>query len=283
MSTVRRLCSLLTATLLVACAAPSGPYPTFRGLPAATEVAVIQAYSPRTGTLDDVPVTIHRAPSPRAHRPALIYLGHCDGELKISDATILADLLERGVTVAQVESLRGTNRPSSVCADSFSRLLAATRIEEAYKARELLVARGLATRENVAIMGTSHGGRAVSEVVFDQKASVPFKAALAIYPHCQTLDVPDFRLQVPTLILMGSRDDWTPAQRCVELQRRVLGPVSFTLRLFEGAYHSYDHDAPARQVPTGTPKGFAFLQFDRAATVETHRLSREFFIRELGL
>jgi dienelactone hydrolase len=281
---MRGVMSWVSIVVLVAgCATATAPYPDFKPLAPANETVKVTSHSPFTNTLDEIPVQIHQPATLRPNRPALIYLGHCDGVLEPSDAAILADLLARGVTIAQVESMRGTHRPTMVCQDKISRVTAGMRIEEAYKVRDLLVAKGLAHVDNVAVMGTSHGGLAVTNLVFDHEVKVPFKAGLAIYPHCQTMDVKNFHLRIPALVMIGEKDDWTPAHRCVELQRRSLGDIPFRLRVFEGAYHSYDSDKPARTVRTGTDKGFSFLQFDRAATIETHRLSREFFIQHLGL
>jgi dienelactone hydrolase len=53
----------------------------------------------------------------------------------------------------------------------------------------------------------------------------------------------------PLLILVGEKDDWTPAEPCRQLAERSRGaglPVS--VRIYPGAHHSFDSNAPVRFV-----------------------------------
>ena len=42
------------------------------------------------------------------------------------------------------------------------------------------------------------------------------------------------------MILIGSKDDWTPADRCVELNKWVSNPEMLELVVYDGAYHDFD-------------------------------------------
>jgi dienelactone hydrolase len=54
----------------------------------------------------------------------------------------------------------------------------------------------------------------------------------------------------PLRILVGDRDDWTPAKPCEELTERAEAagyPVS--IKVYPGARHSFDSSAPTRYLP----------------------------------
>lgn len=53
----------------------------------------------------------------------------------------------------------------------------------------------------------------------------------------------------PLLILIGEKDDWTPAlpcQKLAESSRTTVYPVAITV--YPGAHHSFDSDRPVRYV-----------------------------------
>ena len=63
-------------------------------------------------------------------------------------------------------------------------------------------------------------------------------------------------MTVPTLILIGERDDWTPAQECrnmvdgrddLGISRQKTGGVPIRLIVYPGAYHAFD--APGLERP----------------------------------
>ena len=61
---------------------------------------------------------------------------------------------------------------------------------------------------------------------------------MALYPWCDGSDT----LATPLLILIGARDDWTPAARCRK-QVAALGPGSpARLEVYPGAHHGFDFE-----------------------------------------
>ncbi|MCF6120362.1 prolyl oligopeptidase family serine peptidase [Mesorhizobium muleiense] len=94
----------------------------------------------------------------------------------------------------------------------------------AYGALEFLTTLGFVDSRRVALMGFSAGGIAVlqavqlgaAEALMKQK----FQAAIAYYPSCS---VTSGEMAVPTLILVGERDDWTPASACRKMMERRSG------------------------------------------------------------
>jgi|SRR6266851_1278151 len=76
--------------------------------------------------------------------------------------------------------------------------------------------------KRIAVVGASAGGFVALELasihdvsVFAVSDEVKFKAAVAYYPLC---GVATQQLTIPTIILIGELDDWTPAKDC-ELKR----------------------------------------------------------------
>jgi dienelactone hydrolase len=60
---------------------------------------------------------------------------------------------------------------------------------------------------------------------------------VAYYPLC---GVASEELIVPTLILIGELDDWTPAKDCeLWMKRRADGGESVKLVVYPGAYHAF--------------------------------------------
>ena len=86
-------------------------------------------------------------------------------------------------------------------------------------------------------MGWSHGGGIVLQAAAQRNVS-PFRAAIAFYPWCDfVLD----GLNAPLLILVGEKDDWTPAARCRSSMASEAKP-EVLLKIYPGAYHCFDYD-----------------------------------------
>jgi dienelactone hydrolase len=101
--------------------------------------------------------------------------------------------------------------------------------------------------DRIALQGHSHGGAAVLFAALAEEGDrspppVPFfRAVTAFYPDCSLRGrtAKSFGALVPIEILIGDKDDWTPAERCRELLPRLTGgPVDLTV--YPGAYHGFD-------------------------------------------
>jgi len=58
------------------------------------------------------------------------------------------------------------------------------------------------------------------------------------YPWCDA--ALDDDIVIPTLILIGDKDDWTPSNRCVDLKNKLPNPEILDLIVYEDATHSFD-------------------------------------------
>jgi dienelactone hydrolase len=150
-------------------------------------------------------------------------------------------------------------------------------IADAYGALNYIARLAFVDRTRIAAVGYSQGadtaltiasGRLAAAFVLPQVAK--FKAAAAFYPPC--VNQRDARLALPTLILVGDRDEVTPAADCARLARaQPRGISKLKLIVLAGADHAFDNTDF-----TGGARVYGmWLKYDGAATerakAELHR------------
>jgi dienelactone hydrolase len=166
------------------------------------------------------------------------------------------------------DSFTARGHPDGVCTDaSRSRddVSPARRIRDAYAALAYLRTLPYVDRAHVGLMGGSHGGSTTltsmiapegdSDLLAKERRA-GFAAAVALYPggvaSRRTWSNPGvYQPVAPLLILIGDKDDWTPAEPCrrlTEAARQAGYPV--TIKIYPGAYHSFDSNYPVRYVAT---------------------------------
>ncbi len=116
------------------------------------------------------------------------------------------------------------------------------RVYDAYGALDFLSGYSFVDPERIALMGFSAGGIATLQAVqlgaAEALMAQKFKAAIAYYPICS---VSNGDMAVPTLILVGELDDWSPAEKCRKMMAQRSGKGSpVQLDVYEGAYHAFD-------------------------------------------
>ena len=115
-------------------------------------------------------------------------------------------------------------------------------VMDAYGALIWLAGQPFIDPERIALLGYSQGAMvALSAVTLDGVETLfdrHFRAAIAYYPLCS---LSDGAVSVPTLILIGDLDDWTPAQYCQAMMaQRSGGGASLRLVVYPGAYHGFN-------------------------------------------
>jgi dienelactone hydrolase len=135
--------------------------------------------------------------------------------------------------------------------------------------------------DRIGIIGHSHGGWTVMRAV--QKsyglAALGLRAGVAYYPSC----APQFDrdVDVPLLILIGDKDDWTPADRCRQLQAAGFAKPGLVEAIYyPNAYHSFDSNARDRTVPGSAGKTHR-LAYDPAAAPDAEMRTKAFFAKYL--
>lgn len=213
---------------------------------------------------------------------AVVLLHSCNGDWGRLDQRWGKRIASWGYVTLTVDSFgpRGLKN----CGDSASDHLAM----DAYRALNFLVKASFVDPDRVAVLGFSQGGRmalmSVERGAIEQTSPNKFAAAVAFYPPCRW-----FRgdVTVPTLILIGERDDLTPAADCRDMvdgrdemgmsrQRHEGAPVK--LIVYPGAYHGFD----VPDLATPTKLLGHYLEFNQSATDQSIVALREFLDATIG-
>lgn len=234
------------------------------------------------GVPQDIPAELFK-PDGDGPFPAIVILHDCSGLGPRSSgapgrwAPLLA---AQGYVVILPDSFTPRGYPQGVCTMPFGVSTATVnplpRIYDAYATLAFLRRLAYVDGAHVGVMGGSHGGTTV--LLADTAPTAPtaplaterlngFAAAIALYPGCGghfgawnvqrqfgdhglvTQYLGTYRPVAPLLILIGEKDDWTPAAPCEALAARAQaagGPV--TIKVYPGANHSFDSNAPVRYV-----------------------------------
>lgn len=130
------------------------------------------------------------------------------------------------------------------------------RVQDANAARRWLQSQPYVRPDRVSLVGWSNGGISVLWAVRRRGAPAAdtkdFRAAVAFYPGCGRLDNAGWSARIPTLILIGSLDDWTSAKGCEQMVTAARGSgARASIQVYPGAYHDFDHPTRPVQVRTG--------------------------------
>jgi dienelactone hydrolase len=259
------------------------------------------------GAAEWIPVTVVR-PEGLGPFPAVVILHDCSGlgpRSSGAPARWSRELTARGYVVVIPDSFTTRGFPEGVCTDasrSRGEVAPARRVVDAYAALAHARALPFVDGRRVGLMGGSHGGSttlaamAAPESEWEALARARrggFAGAVALYPGCRAAlgswhaDRGTYRAVAPLLILIGDKDDWTPAAPCVALARSsqpTEHPVEIVV--YPGAHHSFDSDRPVRfvasRVNMNAPGGRgATTGGDPGAWADSIRRVTEFFERTL--
>jgi dienelactone hydrolase len=161
---------------------------------------------------------------------------------------------------------------------------------DGYRALDFLVREPFVDPKRVAIVGFSQGGSltlwSVERGDIERTSEKnKFRAAAAFYPMCGSVKG---IMTVPTLILIGERDDWTPADACrkmveghddwgISRQKGAGAPIR--LVVYPGAHHAFD--VPALQTPIQYLGHH--LEFNQPARDQSIDALREFLDATIGV
>jgi dienelactone hydrolase len=214
--------------------------------------------------------------------PAVVLLHGCNGNSPRLDERWGKRLASWGYVALTVDSFGP--RGISGCGDRIPDDL----VTDGYRALNFLVRDPSVDPDRVAVLGFARGGRvALMSIEYghmEQTSSNKFRAAIAFYPSCVGFKG---NMTVPTLILIGELDDWTPANECrnmvdgrddwgISRQKGEGSPIK--LVVYPGAYHAFD--SPNLK----TPKELLghHLEFNQSATEQSITAVREFLDATIG-
>jgi dienelactone hydrolase len=219
-----------------------------------------------------------RRPDVADPSPAVVLLHGCGGFPEALDENWGATIAAWGYVTLTVDSF-GPRGLKNTCA----RPNAATDTAfDPHQALKFLVKQQFVDPKRVIVLGFSQGGwlslSSVERGPIEAAAENKFIAAAAFYPVCSIIKGP---MTVPTLILIGESDDWTPADACRKLangqdglgtsrQKGEGSPVR--LIVYPHAYHGFD--LPNLRVPV-TYFGH-HQEYNKEATDQASQALREF-------
>ena len=126
------------------------------------------------------------------------------------------------------------------------------RVADAYLARRWLQSQSWAVKNRVSLVGWANGAAgslwAVRPRAQPRDGMPDFRSAVAFYPSCRRLSAAAWSARIPTLILAGRADDWTPAVTCEQMVAAARGRTAqASIVVYPGAYHEFDRpDYPVR-------------------------------------
>ena len=247
---------------------------------------------------EQIPATLTRPDGPGPF-PAVVIMHDCSGlgpQSSGAPGRWAEELRARGYVVLVPDSFTTRGHPAGVCvnpAPSRNDVSPARRVHDAYAALAYLRTLPYVDGRRVGLMGGSHGG-STTLATMATRTEQGFAAAVALYPSCAPgrrgwqVDASGvYRTAAPVLILIGERDDWTPAAPCVTLAeeaQKVNQPVA--IKVYPGAHHSFDSDRPVRfradRVNANAPGGRgATTGGDPRAWEDSIREVTAFFARHL--
>lgn len=248
------------------------------------------------GVADRIPTTTARPDGPGPF-PAIVVMHDCSGLGPRSSGAPgrwARELVARGYVVVIPDSFTSRGYPDGVCTVPLAQrrldVGPARRADDAHAALAHARALPYVDGRRVGLMGGSHGGTTTLTAMLvgkgDTAASPGLAAAVALYPRCAAGDA-IYRPRAPVLILIGERDDWTPAEPCrrlTETARRAGHPV--TIKVYPGAHHAFDSAHPVRYVaarinPNAPGGRGATTGGDAAAWADSIREVLAFFDRHL--
>jgi dienelactone hydrolase len=224
-----------------------------------------------------------RRPSGVGPFPAVVLLHGCNGFPESLDQRWGMKLAAWGYVTLTVDSLlpRGLKNacrgglPMGVSFD-------------AHQALDFLGQQPFVDAGRVAVLGFSQGGflslSSVESGQIESPTKHKFRAAVAFYPRCVGIKGP---ITVPSLILIGEKDDWTPADACRKLangeddlgvSRSKGDGAALQLKIFPGAYHAFDVSSLEKPVSYFGHH----LEYNKAAADEASEILREFLASDVG-
>jgi dienelactone hydrolase len=223
-----------------------------------------------------------RLPDGPGPSPAVVLLHGCGGGWRNIDERWGKLLAEWGYVTLTVDSF-GTRGITSACTGPPPPTL-----YDAYRALNFIVGQSSVDPSSVAVIGFSQGAmlalHAVERGAIELSSKEKFRAAIAFYPPCLGLKG---NMTVPTLIMVGELDDWTPANECRNLaegrddwgiSREKGQGVPIQITVYPGAYH--DFDVPRFRAP----EKFLghHLEFNEAARDQSVDAVRQFLYETIG-
>ncbi len=193
-----------------------------------------------------------RLPAAGGRVPAMV-IAHGSGGVDAREAAWADRLTALGLATFVVDSF--TPRNVRETATDQGRLPTAANVADALAALPLLATHPRIDPERVGVIGFSKGGQVALYTALEpfRRAVITddrrFAAHVALYPYCSDWYTAERVTSAPMLLLLGGRDDYTPAEACRGYAEwfRAAG-ADTTVVTYANAYHDFDSDRSPRFV-----------------------------------
>lgn len=174
--------------------------------------------------------------------PAVVYMSGCAGlnnppEMAL-ERTVVEHFLAKGVATLIVDPFTPRNEFQGICATLNEEKWAEYAIrggDDAVAAVKVLRSMADIDSNRIFLQGYSYGARA-SLFAVDPKTpgthDSKIAGVIAYYPYCYD----NIEFSTPTLVLIGDKDDWTPAKLCQAVKEKP----NVEIVVFPGATHAFN-------------------------------------------
>jgi dienelactone hydrolase len=119
------------------------------------------------------------------------------------------------------------------------------RVADVMASREWLVQQPWTARDRISLLGWANGASALLWAVRPQLSSrnvePDFRSAIAFYPDCRLSSGLGWSARVPTLLLIGAKDDVSSPPACRQMVDGARGRSALTrMVVYPSAYHDFD-------------------------------------------
>jgi dienelactone hydrolase len=268
------------ASLVVASAAATSPLalPRQVDIPAGNGVLRAQLYKPEGNGPFPVVIALHGCGGLTGRSEPVLprYRDWAEHLLKAGDAVLLPDSY-------------GSRELGPQCRVKERHVLARReRVMDIMASREWLVRQPWVAHDRISLLGWANGASALLWAVRPQLTSrdfaPDFRSAVAFYPDCRISSGLGWSSRIPTLLLIGAKDDVSSPPACRQMIDGARGRSALArIVVYPGAYHDFDRaDLPLHAMAgiadAGVPE-HGHLGTDAEARADSQRRVTEWLAR----
>jgi dienelactone hydrolase len=197
-------------------------------------------------------------------------------------------LLKRGTAVLLPDSY-GSRELGPQCRVKERHVLARReRVADIMASRNWLLQQNWAAHDRISLLGWANGASALLWAVRPQLSSrntePDFRSAIAFYPDCRISSGLGWSARVPTLVLIGAKDDVSSPPACRQMIDGARGRSALVrIVVYPGAYHDFDRTNLPLHALSGTADvavpDRGHLGSDPEARVDSQKLVAEWLAR----
>ena len=253
--------------------------------------------APRQVDIPSANLTLHAQlykPDGDGPFPTVIALHGCGGLAGHSETVLqryrdwAEELVNTGHAVLLPDSY-GSRELGPQCRVKERRVLARReRVADINAARQWLLEQGWVAHDRVSLMGWANGASALLWAVRPQlssrSAGPDFRSAIAFYPDCRISSGLGWSARVPTLLLIGAKDDVSSPSACRLMVDGARGRSALTrIEVYSGASHDFDRaNLPLHAIGAGSDAASperGHIGTDAEARADSQKLVAEWLAR----